>query len=125
MEKYTNVISNPPFVGFTYQSPAQKADMQKIFPKIKNLDYVAVWYKKVADFMINSHTRAAFVATNSISQGESPRFEKIFSPLIFILISRTELSFGIPNLLKRRTSTASSSVSATRPIFLSSLRPKI
>ena len=50
---------------------AQKADMQKIFPKIKNLDYVAAWYKKAADFMRNSTCRAAFVATNSISQGET------------------------------------------------------
>ena len=47
------IIGNPPFVGFTYQSPAQKADMQKIFPKIKNLDYVAAWFKKAADFMTN------------------------------------------------------------------------
>ena len=65
------VIGNPPFVGFTYQSPAQKADMQKIFPKIKNLDYVAAWYKKAADFMTNSTARAAFVSTNSIAQGET------------------------------------------------------
>lgn len=65
------IIGNPPFVGFTYQSPAQKVDMQKIFPKIKNLDYVAAWYKKAADFMTNSHARAAFVSTNSISQGET------------------------------------------------------
>ena len=65
------IIGNPPFIGFTYQSPAQKADMQKIFPKIKNLDYVACWYKKAADFMQNSTARAAFVSTNSIAQGET------------------------------------------------------
>jgi type I restriction-modification system DNA methylase subunit len=65
------IIGNPPFVGFTYQSPAQKADMQNIFPKVKNLDYVAGWFKKAADFMRNSTCRAAFVATNSISQGET------------------------------------------------------
>ena len=65
------IIGNPPFVGFTYQNAAQKADMQKIFPKIKNLDYVAAWYMKAADFMRNSTCRAAFVSTNSISQGET------------------------------------------------------
>lgn len=65
------IIGNPPFVGFTYQSAAQKADMQNIFPKVKNLDYVAGWFKKAADFMRNSTCRAAFVATNSISQGET------------------------------------------------------
>ena len=67
----TYIIGNPPFVGFTYQTAAQKADMQKIFPKVKNLDYVAAWFKKAADFMTNSNCRAAFVATNSITQGET------------------------------------------------------
>ena len=65
------IIGNPPFVGFTYQTAAQKADLQSIFPKIKNLDYVACWFKKAADFMIGTQTRAAFVATNSINQGET------------------------------------------------------
>lgn len=45
--------------------------MQKIFPKVKNLDYVAAWYKKATDFMRDSSTRAAFVSTNSITQGET------------------------------------------------------
>ena len=45
--------------------------MQNIFPKVKNLDYVAGWFKKAADFMRNSTCRAAFVATNSITQGET------------------------------------------------------
>lgn len=65
------IIGNPPFVGFTYQSPAQKTDMQKIFPKVKNLDYVCCWYKKAADFMTNSTCRTTFVSTNSICQGET------------------------------------------------------
>ncbi len=64
------IIGNPPFVGFTYQSAAQKADLQSIFPNIKNLDYVACWFKRAADFMIDTPTRAAFVSTNSITQGE-------------------------------------------------------
>ncbi len=80
------IIGNPPFVGFTYQTAAQKADMQKIFPKVKNLDYVACWYKKAADFMTNSNIRAAFVSTNSIAQGETvPRlWENIFNAGIHI-----------------------------------------
>ena len=32
------IMGNPPFVGFTYMSTAQKEDMQDIFPKVKNLD---------------------------------------------------------------------------------------
>ena len=65
------IIGNPPFVGFTYQTDRQKADLQSIFPTIKNLDYVTCWFKKAADFMIGTQTRAAFVSTNSIVQGES------------------------------------------------------
>ena len=65
------IIGNPPFIGFTYQSDAQKADLQSIFPKVKNLDYVCCWFKKAADFMAGNGTRAAFVSTNSICQGET------------------------------------------------------
>lgn len=65
------IIGNPPFVGFTYQNPEQKADMKKIFTNIKNLDYVCCWFKKAADFMRNNNVRAALVSTNSICQGDS------------------------------------------------------
>lgn len=34
-----------------------------------NLDYVACWFKKAADFIHNTKTACAFVATNSIGQG--------------------------------------------------------
>lgn len=80
------IIGNPPFVGFTYQTPAQKADLQNIFPKVKNLDYVACWFKKSADFMQNSTARAAFVSTNSIVQGEtvSGLWKKLFDAGIHI-----------------------------------------
>lgn len=64
------IIGNPPFVGRRYRSAAQKADLAKFF-QYKDVDYVACWFKKAADFMSNNSTaRAAFVATNSIVQGE-------------------------------------------------------
>lgn len=68
------IIGNPPFRGAREKSAAQKADIQKIFAGWKNsgnLDYVACWYKKAADFIKGSNTRAALVSTNSICQGES------------------------------------------------------
>ena len=34
------------------------------------LDYVAAWYQKAADYMQKTKIKAAFVSTNSISQGE-------------------------------------------------------
>lgn len=66
------IIGNPPFVGKSFQTPAQKSDMAKIFAGISgfgNLDYVACWFKKAADFIHGTKTACAFVATNSIAQG--------------------------------------------------------
>ena len=66
------IIGNPPFVGKSFQTLAQKSDMANIFTGISgygNLDYVACWFKKAADFIHNTKTACAFVATNSIGQG--------------------------------------------------------
>lgn len=66
------IIGNPPFVGKSFQTPAQKSDMANVFAGISgygNLDYVACWFKKAADFIHNTKTACAFVATNSIGQG--------------------------------------------------------
>ena len=66
------IIGNPPFVGKSFQTPEQKADMAKIFAGISgygNLDYVACWFKKAADFIHGTKISCAFVATNSIAQG--------------------------------------------------------
>ena len=65
------IIGNPPFVGFTFQDDEQKSEMQKIFPKVKNLDYVCAWYKKANDFIRDTKIECAFVSTNSITQGET------------------------------------------------------
>ena len=35
--------------GAPVATAEQKADMAVIFPKVKNLDFVAAWYKKAAD----------------------------------------------------------------------------
>lgn len=79
------IIGNPPFVGARLMNREQKADLQTAFPNWKNvgnLDYVAGWFKKAADLMENTKIRTAFVATNSISQGElvatlwKPLFER-------------------------------------------------
>lgn len=67
------IMGNPPFVGARIMDAGQKADVSIIFEKWKNignLDYVACWYKKAADLMQGTATRAALVSTNSIVQGE-------------------------------------------------------
>ena len=66
------IIGNPPFVGKSFQTKTQKADVAKIFSGIAgygNLDYVACWFKIAADFIEHKKVFCAFVATNSITQG--------------------------------------------------------
>ena len=68
------IIGNPPFVGARIMNSAQKVDINSVFDGWKNagnLDYVSGWYKKAADFCRGKNLRAAFVATNSICQGDS------------------------------------------------------
>ena len=65
------VIGNPPFAGYSMQSTQQKRDLLAATGlNNKKLDYVTGWFYKTADFMKDNLTRAAFVATNSITQGE-------------------------------------------------------
>jgi hypothetical protein len=65
------IMGNPPFVGFTYMSDAQKLSMEKIFPGVKNLDFVCGWYKKANDYIKDTKIECGFVSTNSIAQGET------------------------------------------------------
>lgn len=69
------IMGNPPFIGANNQSKANREDMTLIFnPKVNVglLDYVTGWFLKAAMFIKDSKIRVAFVATNSISQGEQP-----------------------------------------------------
>ena len=93
------VLGNPPFVGAKFMSDAQREDTRAVFTGIDGaglLDFVAAWYVKAArylrgdldslsnqellaldgqapetDLMLKTAPpRAAFVSTNSITQGE-------------------------------------------------------
>ena len=72
------IISNPPFMGYSNQNPQQKAEMLSLFTDEKGrplktagkIDYATGWYWKAAELMKGTSTRAAFVSTNSITQGE-------------------------------------------------------
>ncbi len=77
------IISNPPFVGASMMTAAQKSDAVKIFGKLKlsnSIDYVGAWYHKAAKLMTGTTIKAAFVSTNSITQGEqvAPLWRKLF-----------------------------------------------
>ena len=72
------IMGNPPFVGYSLQSKAQKDDILSIYVDEKGkpyktagkIDYVSGWYFKAAQLMQGTAIRTAFVSTNSITQGE-------------------------------------------------------
>lgn len=72
------IMGNPPFVGYSLQSKAQKDDILSVYVDEKGkpyktagkIDYVSGWYFKAAQLMQGTTIRAAFVSTNSITQGE-------------------------------------------------------
>jgi hypothetical protein len=68
------ILGNPPFIGKAYQSTAQKQDLAQVFHDVKGagvLDFVAAWFHKATEYMADDpNIKTAFVATNSITQGE-------------------------------------------------------
>ena len=80
----TYICGNPPYLGSSWQSKAQKATLEVIFKDRtktwKSLDYVAGWFMKAAEYGKHTDAAAAFVTTNSICQGQQV---PILWPLIF------------------------------------------
>ena len=70
----TYICGNPPYQGVKYQSPEQKSDLESVFSAYaknwKSLDYVAGWFMKAARYGMAANCDVAFVATNSICQGQ-------------------------------------------------------
>lgn len=67
------ILGNPPYLGSSMQDKNQKSDLANVFKgfkNYKNLDYIASWFKKGADFISKSNSKFSFVSTNSICQGE-------------------------------------------------------
>lgn len=86
------LMGNPPFVGYQIQTKKQKEDIRKIyvdqngkeFNTAGKNDYVGGWFYKASQMMSkalgkDNDIRAAFVATNSITQGEQAA--SIWKPL--------------------------------------------
>lgn len=80
----TYIAGNPPYLGMTFQSQTQKDDVARLFGRLikgyKELDYVACWFLKAADYCRATGGECAFVSTNSICQGE---LVALLWPLIF------------------------------------------
>ncbi len=80
----TYLCGNPPYAGSSRQTSDQKDDVGRIFSDIaknwRSLDVVCCWFKKAADYIRSQNGAFAFVATNSICQGEQV---PILWPLIY------------------------------------------
>lgn len=68
------VCGNPPYAGSTTTSAEQKQWLRSCYPlkyKVALADFCTAWFVKAADYMRgNPKIRTAFVATNSICQGQ-------------------------------------------------------
>lgn len=96
----TYICGNPPYVGSNVKPPkgataeqrtrlkreaeARKADLRSVFEKHTStwgtLDYVAGWFIKAVEYGQRTTSATAFVATNSICQGQQV---PVLWPLIF------------------------------------------
>ncbi len=86
-DKLNYIMGNPPFVGYSLQTPEQKQDILSIYVDEKGnqyktagkIDYVSGWYFKASLLMQNTNICTAFVSTNSITQGE--QVASVWKPL--------------------------------------------
>jgi hypothetical protein len=98
------LIGNPPYKGGKSQSPLMKSDYPFVFgtrPYSKDLDYIALWFVKGANYIEGTRAELAFVTTNSVSQGEHVG---LMFPMIFakgIEIGYCYTSFKWENNAKR------------------------
>lgn len=73
-EEEVYIMGNPPYLGSSMQNEEQKEDLEIVcghFKNYKNLDYIASWFYKGAQYISGHNAKCAFVSTNSICQGDS------------------------------------------------------
>lgn len=98
------LIGNPPYKGGKSTSKEMKADYPFVFggrPYSKDLDYIALWFVKGADYIANTKSELSFVSTNSVTQGEHVG---LMFPMIFakgLEIGYAYTSFKWENNAKR------------------------
>ncbi|MDN5882717.1 MAG: hypothetical protein L0H37_10140, partial [Nitrosospira sp.] len=100
----TYICGNPPYLGQSEMTDKEKDDLSAVFATTdiqwKLLDYVLGWFWKAAQMCLSHATRCAFVATNSICQGQQvPTFWSVaLATKLRIHFART--SFKWKNLAK-------------------------
>ncbi|PYY64398.1 class I SAM-dependent DNA methyltransferase [Curtobacterium sp. MCPF17_003] len=88
------LISNPPYYGSKRQTSEQKADYAYVFgerPHSRNLNYIALWFIKGADYIQGTRAQLAFVTTKTVTQGEHVG---LMFPTIFAM--NLEIGFAYP-----------------------------
>ncbi|NIF20991.1 class I SAM-dependent DNA methyltransferase [Candidatus Pantoea multigeneris] len=98
-EHETYVLGNPPYLGARNQEPEQKIDLELIFEgheEYKDSDYVCCWFIKAAQFIAGKNAKYAFVATNSICQGEQVSYlwPRVFQPGLEIDFAYTSFKWS-------------------------------
>jgi hypothetical protein len=86
------VLGNPPYLGSFLQNKDQKDDLAFVcqgFKSYKDLDYIACWFIKGANFIHGNNSKLALVTTNSICQGE-----QVILLWPFILSKNIEIHFA-------------------------------
>lgn len=103
------IAGNPPFLGSTFQSKEQKADLAFVFAKhIKNFaafDFVSAWFFKASRYIRTRNAKAALVSTNSICQGQS-----VSALWPHILKTDLEIGFAHRNFKWRNNASANAAV---------------
>lgn len=93
------LLGNPPYRGARNQEPEQKADLDQVFEgheEYKDSDYVCCWFIKAAKFIAGKKAKYAFVATNSICQGEQVAYlwPRVFEPGLEIDFAYTSFKWS-------------------------------
>ena len=93
------IFGNPPYLGTSKQEESQKEDMDIVFEgysDYKILDYISIWFIKAADYIKGNRAKAAFVSTNSITQGgqEKILWDKIFAKEVSIQFAYTSFQWN-------------------------------
>jgi len=98
----TYICGNPPYKGRNKKEDEERSDTTHVFSRYGGsfaaLDYVANWFVKACHYCNSTQASAAFVATNSICQGEQVA---LLWPIVFeegLRISFAHTSFKWSNL---------------------------
>ncbi|MFT4161870.1 class I SAM-dependent DNA methyltransferase [Shinella sp.] len=80
----TYICGNPPYVWTNDQTPEQKSDLQTLFSSHttswRGLNYISGWFLKLAQYGLICDCKGAFVAINTICQGQHAA---LFWPVIY------------------------------------------